>query len=105
TNHPRTVDDAIEPMEMMATVACNAESDAGAAGVLAKADSVQVVNILSWQYADAPGTLAQRIGATPAHTLYSAVGGDTPQRLINETAQAIVEGRIRLALIAGVEGM
>jgi acetyl-CoA C-acetyltransferase len=105
TNHPRTIDDAIEPMEMMATVARAAETDAGVSGLFARADSVQVVNILSWQYQDAPGVLAQRIGAQPTHTLYSAVGGDTPQRLINETAQAIVEGRTRLALIAGVEGM
>jgi len=105
TNHPRTIDDAIEPMEMMAAVARSAETDAGVSGLLSKADSVQVVNILSWQYADAPATLADRIGALPGHTLYSAVGGDTPQRLINETAQAIVEGRIRLVLIAGVEGM
>lgn len=105
TNHPRTIDDVIEPMEMMATVARSAETDAGVSGLLSKVDSVQVVNILSWQYADAPAMLAHRIGAQPGHLLYSAVGGDTPQRLINETAQAIVEGRIRLALIAGVEGM
>jgi len=105
TNHPRTIDDAIEPMEMMAAVARTAETDAGVSGLLSKADSVQVVNILSWQYADAPAMLAERIGAHPGHLLYSAVGGDTPQRLINETAQAIVEGRLRLALIAGVEAM
>jgi len=105
TNHPRTVDDAIEPMEMMATACRSAESEAGVPGLLAKADSVQVVNIIAWQYNDPPGLLAERLGAEPAHTLYSAVGGQTPQQLINQTAQAIVEGRIRLALIAGVEGM
>ena len=37
--------------------------------------------------------------------MYSPIGGETPQRLINETAQAIVDGRIRLALLAGVEVM
>src|SRR5438445_13499790 len=92
-------------MEMMSAVAHAAAADAGVSGVLSQLDSVQVVCIIAWQYPDAPGILAQRIGATPSHTLYSSVGGETPQRLINETAQAIVEGRIRLALIAGVEAM
>jgi acetyl-CoA C-acetyltransferase len=37
--------------------------------------------------------------------VYSPIGGETPQRLVNETAQAIAEGRIRIALLAGVEVM
>ncbi len=105
TNRSERVKDAIEPAEMMERVARAAEQDAGATGVLSKADSVQVAGIISWQYADAPGVVAERIGARPAHKLYSSVGGETPQRLVNETAQAIVEGRTRLALIAGVEVM
>src|SRR5206468_12546470 len=89
-------------MEMMSAVSHAAAADAGAPGLLSRLDSVQVVSIIAWQYPDAPGMLAQRIGATPSHTLYSSVGGETPQRLINEAGQAIVEGRIRIALIAGV---
>ena len=105
TNRSERVEDAIEPAEMMARAARTAEADAGTGGILERADSVQVVGIISWQYADAPGMLAERIGASPAHKLYSAVGGETPQRLVNETAQAIAEGRTRLAVIAGVEAM
>jgi acetyl-CoA C-acetyltransferase len=105
TNHPKTLGDAIEPLEMMERVARKAAQDAGSPGLLEKIDSVQVVNILSWSYIDAPGTLAARVGAEPKHTVYSPIGGETPQRLINETAQAIVEGHIRLALLAGVEVM
>jgi acetyl-CoA C-acetyltransferase len=105
TNHLKSLDEAIEPAEMMAHVARAAAEDAGSPDLLARLDSLQVVNILSWQYPDAPGMLAGKIGASPAHKLYSAVGGDTPQRLVNETAQAIVEGRTRIALLAGVEGM
>jgi acetyl-CoA C-acetyltransferase len=105
TNHLKSLDQAIEPAEMMARVARTAAEDAGSPDLLTRLDSVQVVNILSWQYPDAPGLLAGKIGATPAHKLYSAVGGDTPQRLVNETAQAIVEGRTRIAILAGVEGM
>jgi len=37
--------------------------------------------------------------------VYSSIGGETPQRLVNETAHAIVNGRIRMALIAGAEAL
>ncbi len=105
TNRPRSVEDAIEPVEMMAGVARAAEADTGVAGLLSQVDSVQVVNILSWAYPDAPGLLAARLGARPAHKLYSTVGGETPQRLVNETAEAIAGGRLRLALLAGAEAL
>jgi acetyl-CoA C-acetyltransferase len=105
TNRSERIEDAAEPLEMMARVARTAEEDCGAKGLLAKVDSVQVVNIMSWPYADAPGALAEQVGATPTHKLYSSVGGETPQRLVNETAEAIVEGRIKVALIAGAESL
>jgi acetyl-CoA C-acetyltransferase len=105
TNRLKSLDQAIEPIEMMERVARVAAEDAGASGLLEKLDSVQVVNMLSWSYTDAPGMLATSLGAEPKHTVYSPIGGETPQRLINETAQAIAEGRIRLALLAGCEVM
>ncbi len=105
TNRSQRLDDAVEPVEMMARAARVAEADAGVKGLLERVDSVQVVNIISWPYPDAPGLLAQRLGARPAHKLYSAVGGETPQRLVNTAAQAIVEGERRIVLIAGAEAL
>jgi acetyl-CoA C-acetyltransferase len=105
TNRSERLEDALEPLEMMVRAARTAEDDARAKGLLERADSAQVVNIMSWPYTDAPGALAERLGATPSHKLYSAVGGETPQRLVNETAEAIVDGRIKLALIAGAESL
>ncbi len=105
TNRSERLEDAIEPVQMMARAAQSAEADAGTPGLLAKLDSVQVVGMISWSYPDAPALLAETIGATPSQKIYSAVGGDTPQRLVNETAEAVVAGRTRLALIAGVEAM
>ena len=104
TNRAQTTDDSIEPIELMAQAARLADDDAGG-GLLSQIDSLQVVNVISWPYPDAPGLLASRIGAEPAHVLYSAIGGETPQRLVNETAEAIVAGRTRVALIAGAEAM
>ncbi len=105
TNRPSGTGDAVEPVEMMARVARAAAEDAGAPGLLTALDSVQVVNMLGWSYPNAPGMLAERIGASPAHTVYSPIGGDTPQRLINEAAGAIAEGRTRIALITGAEAL
>ena len=105
TNRLKSLEDAIEPAEMMARVARAAAEDAGSAGLIPKIDSLQVVSILSWQYPDAPGLLAAKIGASPPQKVYTAVGGDTPQKLVNETSEAIVKGHTRLALLAGCEAM
>src|SRR3989454_4288967 len=105
TNHPKAIDQTLEPLAMMERVAREAENDAGAPALLEKVDSVQIVNFMSWSYADAPRMRAQRIGAEPNHTVYSSIGGETPQRLVNEAAHAIVNGRIRMALIAGAEAL
>ena len=102
-NRSREIADAVEPLEMMATVARAAEDDAGVEGLIARIDSLQVVSIIAWPYPDTTGLLAERLGARPAQRVYTAVGGDTPQRLINQTAEAIVRGETRLALICGAE--
>ncbi|MBI2913908.1 MAG: acetyl-CoA acetyltransferase [Chloroflexi bacterium] len=104
-NRSEELDEAREPAEMMAHVARAAEADACVEGLLARVDSLQVVNIISWPYTDAPALLAERLGARPSHTLYSSIGGDTPQRLINQAAQAIAEGRVGVALLVGAEVM
>src|SRR3990172_7065325 len=102
-NRSREIADAVEPLEMMATVARAAEDDAGVEGIIARIDSLQVVSIIAWPYPDTTGLLAERLGASPAQRVYTGVGGDTPQRLVNKTAEAIVPGETRPALICGAE--
>lgn len=101
----RDLADAREPLAMMEIVARAAEEDAGVPGLLARVDSLQLVNILSWPYPDAPGLLSERLGARPAERIYTAVGGESPQRIINSTAERIVNGDVRLALLCGAEAM
>lgn len=97
---------AKEPLEMMVEVARRAAADAGAdARLLTRLDSVAVVSVLVWHCQNAPNLLAERIGAQPAQTVYTTVGGNTPQWMVNETAAQIAAGRVRLALIAGVEAV
>jgi len=97
---------ALEPLAMMAETAQRAAVDAGAGPrLLTELDCVAVVNILAWHYGNAPGLLAERLGAQSAQQIYTTVGGNTPQWLVNETAAQIAAGRVRLALIAGAEAV
>ena len=105
TYHPGGSEATPSPLEMMEGVAREAERDAGASGLLAKLDSVRVVNIMSWPSADPPADLAARLGAGDGERGYSTVGGNTPQWLVNDTAEAIARGNTRLALLVGGEAV
>lgn len=102
-NRSRDLADAREPLDLLEAVARAAAEDAGASGLIDHIDSLQVVNILAWPYADTPGLLAERLGISQAERIYTAVGGETPQRLVNATAERIARGETRLALICGAE--
>ena len=52
-----------------------------------------------------PRAVARRIGANPANAVYGCIGGETPQSLINEIAQAIADGEVGIALLAGGEAI
>ncbi len=95
---------ALEPLALMVEAARQAADDAGAgAALLARLDTIAVVNILSWPYGNAPGLLGERLGAKPTECLYSTVGGNTPQWFVNETAAKIAGGTVDAALLAGAE--
>jgi acetyl-CoA C-acetyltransferase len=97
---------ARSPVAMMAECARQAAEDAGVdARVLTQLDTVAVVNMLSWHYGNPPAALAYQIGAAPRRQLYSTVGGNTPQWLVNETAALISQGEVRCALLAGAEAV
>jgi acetyl-CoA C-acetyltransferase len=63
------------------------------------------VNVFSWRYADAPGLLSERVSANPREKLYTTLGGNSPQWLVNETADAIARGEVKVALLAGAEAV
>ena len=93
-----------EPLILMEEAARRAAEDAGAgAGLLAAIDTLAVANIVGYDYGDAPGLLAERLGCHPARTIYTALGGNTPQSLVNHLCDEIVAGRTHMALIAGAE--
>ncbi|MGV0789953.1 acetyl-CoA acetyltransferase [Mycolicibacterium sp. XJ2] len=89
----------VSPIDLMVAAARQAADPR----VLEAADSVRVVNLLSWRYRDPGLLLAQRLHADNAATRYTGVGGNTPQSLVNEACRDIQRGRAEVVLIAGGE--
>ena len=50
-----------------------------------------------------PATLAKRIGADPKYAVYSHMGGNSPQQLVNIVSERIAKGETELALVVGCE--
>lgn len=97
---------ALEPVALMREAALRAADDARLPrAALARLDTVAVVNVLSWQYPNAPRLLAEQLGAAPRDEIYTTIGGNSPQMLVDDTARRIAAGEVGLALIAGAEAM
>jgi len=89
----------VEPVDLMASAACEAADPR----VLQALDSIRVVNLLSWRYRDPGLLLGERIGAADAATVYTGIGGNTPQSLLNRACRDIQQGRADAVLLAGGE--
>ena len=108
------VAESLSPVAMMEKATLTALADAGHAGALIKAidtvsvvrftmDSSDVGRVQPRQFRNPALSLAKRIGASPRRTIYTAVGGNTPQWLINRTAEEIANGQSEVALLSGAE--
>jgi acetyl-CoA C-acetyltransferase len=81
-----------------------AATDAGRAALLAEADAIGWVPAVSWGYEDAPARLAEVLGRPPAKTGWSCVpGGDGGVQVLNDAANRIAEGEVKIALVGGCE--
>ena len=101
-NHRDEIDPetrSVEPMDLMAAAA----REAADSRVIDAVDSIRVVNILSAQYRDPGLLLGERIGAADFTTLYSPIGGNVPQSLVNQACLDIQQGRAGVVLLAGAE--
>ena len=97
-----SLDEALEPVDMMLEACIRAEKDTGVGGVLQQAQSVRVVRGM-WRYNNPAKLIAGRIGAPGAQTVGTLVGGNQNQALMNQTAASILAGELDLALITGAE--
>lgn len=105
-DRPEDPDNGLDPLQLMVAALKRAEADAGVE-LLAQLDSVAVVDQISFRHLNPlDGKLAEAIGATPAVCYQSeAPHGDTPIRMLNEAANRIGAGEIKLAAIAGAEAL
>jgi len=95
-----------EPLALIEAASLLALDDASCFGLADQIDSVRVVNMLSGAaYEDPAGTLAGRLGLPTGDRLYTAIGGNAPQWLVNRAADDVVAGRCRAVLIGGGEAL
>ncbi len=112
----RSAENAPNPQGLQIAAAKNALADSGLGEDLAalidsvlviraNLDSVRGVKHPFGRCANPPATLAEAVGIKDARHIYSYVGGDQPQALVNEAAEAIFAGRAKAVLIAGSEAI
>ncbi|MCH8204451.1 MAG: acetyl-CoA acetyltransferase [Candidatus Hydrogenedentes bacterium] len=95
---------ALGPIDMMAEAAKLAVADAGLGpDAIREIDSVRMVEVLSGIYEDHVEVLTRRLGIEVRDRIYTETGGNSPQMLVNATAEALAEGRVDFALLCGVE--
>jgi acetyl-CoA C-acetyltransferase len=95
---------ALEPVDLMVVAAQKALADAGIRSAAPEIDSVRTVSLLSWRYLNPGRLVAERLGV--GHDVdsgVSAMGGNSPQMLLNETALDISAGRASCVLLSGAE--
>lgn len=102
SERPVALDHAREPADLMAEALRCAERDAGA-DILDQLDGLEIINQISWPYADTPATLLTRLGSASPECTYHPVGGQTPLLAIHRAALAIQEGRWQSAAVCGAE--
>ena len=107
--------ESLSPVDMLAKAARLALADAGAGEKLIRdIDTVAVVRFTADTpveqgrlprrlYRNPPRALAKHLGIAPRRALYTATGGNTPQWLVNRTAEEIASGDCEVALLVGAE--
>ena len=96
-----------EPVDLMAdalrVAADDCQGPGAGARLLRQAQTLRIMVPLCWGYVN-PGVLvADRLGIDPHEQVLTAIGGNNPQAVVNETALSIASGALDVALIAGAE--
>lgn len=96
------IDDAKDPVALMGQAILEATADAGLSSVPSP-DAIRVVSLLSWKYGNPARLIADDLGLSPRETALSAMGGNTPQTLVNTAARQISAGELDLVILTGGE--
>lgn len=97
---------ALDPLAMLAETARRAARDSGAGDALLHTlDTCGVVDVMGWRPQNAPGLVAETLGARPIHRLETVTGGESGLILLNHVAELIADGSARAALITGCNNL
>ena len=88
------IDDARDAVALMGEAITLAAADAGLKSV-PNPDAIRVVSLLSWKYGNPAALIAEDLGLTPRETGLSAMGGNTPQTLVNKASREKTSARQR----------
>lgn len=105
-DRPRVASDGLDPVGLMVAALREANADGGGGWVDA-IDSLAVVDQISFpQLTDVPQVLAGNLGITP-NLCYktSYPGGESPILLLNEAANRVAAGEIKVAAVVGGEAL
>lgn len=114
TQKEKDVEKAKSPLDLMEDAVKLAAKDTGLGDQLfGKLDTITCVRFITdspdsgrlpfGKYGNVAQSLANKLGVQPANTCYGPTGGNTPQYLVNYTAERIAEGDQSAVLIAGSE--
>jgi len=101
-HHAASVAEGLDPVALMCEAISRATADAGLTEV-PEPDQIAVVDLLSWKYGDPAFLIGEQLGLKPRVTAVTTSGGNSPQSLVNKTAQQIQDGTLDLAILAGGE--
>ncbi len=103
----------VDLLEQAVGAACN---DTGVAdAVISQVDTIAMVRTFAdstpmypnpfGEVKNYPRAVARRIGADPAHAIYSVAGGNTPQHMVSEFAGKVAAGDAEVVVLMGGEAM
>jgi acetyl-CoA C-acetyltransferase len=107
--------DRPEPAVLMADALRRAAEDCDGVAVggvspagdqlLKKATSLRVVGTLGWRVVNPALAVGELLGIDPPELVFTGVGGNMPQSLLNDSALAIARGDADVVLVTGAECM
>lgn len=94
------------PLDLMVEALELAANDSGAGRrALETIDEVVAVSSFTWHTSDPALLVAQHLGLSGVTTRLTSVGGNTPQKLIHESARRMLAGEVTSVAVVGSEAM
>lgn len=98
-------DSIVDPFGLMLQASRRAIADAQADNLSRMVDTVCVINSFSCDDDQLPDRLSRALDLHPRENIYSLIGGNTPQMLVNQFSRDIAAGRKQAVLIVGAEAI